>query len=245
MQKMAIEVAWRILRATPINATGLVSALLLVTNAVLVSLATLTMRRYGNQSRLYQALAVAESDVRLSGEVCVALATALTAVGSQVAPSGLAARDSHAGIVDADVQLTAAVSSTSLTNVPINLLYVGPDPDSIPLTKIVPSLARFKRTLTKAEVLGLETLVFDDQLEITMTEPEPRAAKAAAASRIRVEAAITLTCSVSAQPANAASGTCCHSDAGRSAVSWSRWRFTNCGSCSLCSSSARPAAVTE
>ena len=52
----------------------------------------------------------------------VALATALTAVGSQVAPSGLADRDSHAGIVDADVQLTAAVSSTSLTNVPINLL---------------------------------------------------------------------------------------------------------------------------
>ena len=31
MQKMAFEVAWRILRATPINATGLVSALLLTT----------------------------------------------------------------------------------------------------------------------------------------------------------------------------------------------------------------------
>ncbi len=31
MQKMAIEVAWRILRATPVNATGLVSALLLST----------------------------------------------------------------------------------------------------------------------------------------------------------------------------------------------------------------------
>ena len=31
MQKMAIEVAWRILRATPINATGLVSAVLLAT----------------------------------------------------------------------------------------------------------------------------------------------------------------------------------------------------------------------
>ena len=31
MQKMAFEVAWRILRATPINATGLVSALLLAT----------------------------------------------------------------------------------------------------------------------------------------------------------------------------------------------------------------------
>jgi hypothetical protein len=42
-----------------------------------------------------------------------------------------------------------------LPNVPINLLYVGPDPDSIPLTKIVPSLARYKRTLTKAEVLAV------------------------------------------------------------------------------------------
>src|ERR1700736_3952312 len=31
LQKMAIEVAWRILRATPVNATGLVSALLLAT----------------------------------------------------------------------------------------------------------------------------------------------------------------------------------------------------------------------
>ena len=31
MQKMALEVAWRILRATPVNATGLVSALLLTT----------------------------------------------------------------------------------------------------------------------------------------------------------------------------------------------------------------------
>jgi glycerol-3-phosphate O-acyltransferase len=31
MQKMAFEVAWRILRATPVNATGLVSALLLAT----------------------------------------------------------------------------------------------------------------------------------------------------------------------------------------------------------------------
>jgi hypothetical protein len=42
-----------------------------------------------------------------------------------------------------------------LPNVPINLLYVGPDPDSISLTKIVPSLARFKRTLTKAEVMAV------------------------------------------------------------------------------------------
>ena len=42
-----------------------------------------------------------------------------------------------------------------LPNVPINLLYVGPDADSISLTKIVPSLAKFKRTLTKAEVLAV------------------------------------------------------------------------------------------
>ncbi len=52
----------------------------------------------------------------------VALATALTAVTSQAAPPALVDRDSHAGVIDADVQLAAAVSSTSLTNVPINLL---------------------------------------------------------------------------------------------------------------------------
>ena len=38
LQKMAFEVAWRILRATPINATGLVSALLLTTNGVALTL---------------------------------------------------------------------------------------------------------------------------------------------------------------------------------------------------------------
>jgi glycerol-3-phosphate O-acyltransferase len=38
MQKMAFEVAWRILRVTPINATGLVSALLLTTNGVALTL---------------------------------------------------------------------------------------------------------------------------------------------------------------------------------------------------------------
>ena len=38
MQKMAIEVAWRILRATPVNATGLVSALLLATRGVALNL---------------------------------------------------------------------------------------------------------------------------------------------------------------------------------------------------------------
>lgn len=38
LQKMAFEVAWRILQATPINATGLVSALLLVTNGMALTL---------------------------------------------------------------------------------------------------------------------------------------------------------------------------------------------------------------
>jgi hypothetical protein len=42
-----------------------------------------------------------------------------------------------------------------LPNVPVNLLYVGPDVDSIGLSKIVPSLARFKRALTKAEVMAV------------------------------------------------------------------------------------------
>jgi uncharacterized integral membrane protein len=42
-----------------------------------------------------------------------------------------------------------------LPNVPINLLYVGPDADSVSLTKIVPSLAKYKRTLTKAEVVAV------------------------------------------------------------------------------------------
>ena len=38
LQKMAFEVAWRILRATPVNATGLVSALLLTTRGVALTL---------------------------------------------------------------------------------------------------------------------------------------------------------------------------------------------------------------
>jgi glycerol-3-phosphate O-acyltransferase len=38
LQRMAIEVAWRILRATPVNATGLVSALLLATRGVALTL---------------------------------------------------------------------------------------------------------------------------------------------------------------------------------------------------------------
>jgi glycerol-3-phosphate O-acyltransferase len=41
LQKMAFEVAWRILRATPVNATGLVSALLLATQARALTLGQL------------------------------------------------------------------------------------------------------------------------------------------------------------------------------------------------------------
>ena len=42
-----------------------------------------------------------------------------------------------------------------LPNVPVNLLYVGPDADSISLQKIVPALAKLKRSLTKAEVMAV------------------------------------------------------------------------------------------
>jgi hypothetical protein len=42
-----------------------------------------------------------------------------------------------------------------LPNVPVNQLYVGPDPESLQLHKIVRALARFKRTLTKAEVMAV------------------------------------------------------------------------------------------
>ena len=44
-----------------------------------------------------------------------------------------------------------------LPNVPVNFLYVGPDPDSTPLHRIVPSLGRFKAKLTKAEVQAVSS----------------------------------------------------------------------------------------
>ncbi len=44
-----------------------------------------------------------------------------------------------------------------LPNVPIHFLYVGPDPDATPLHRIVPSLGRFKGTLTKAEVTAVSS----------------------------------------------------------------------------------------
>ena len=45
--------------------------------------------------------------------------------------------------------------SRILPNVPVNLLYVGPDPDATALHRIVPSLARYKSVLTKAEVVAV------------------------------------------------------------------------------------------
>ncbi|MFO5197622.1 DUF4191 family protein, partial [Salmonella enterica subsp. enterica serovar Typhimurium] len=42
-----------------------------------------------------------------------------------------------------------------LPNVPVNMLYVGPDPDSLQLHKIVRALAKYKRVLTKAEVIAV------------------------------------------------------------------------------------------
>ena len=42
-----------------------------------------------------------------------------------------------------------------LPNVPIHMMYVGPDPDSVPLHRITRELAKYKRTLTKAEVVAV------------------------------------------------------------------------------------------
>jgi len=42
-----------------------------------------------------------------------------------------------------------------LPNVPINVLYVGPDPDALPLDRIPRALGRYKNVLTKAEVLAV------------------------------------------------------------------------------------------
>lgn len=42
-----------------------------------------------------------------------------------------------------------------LPNVPINVLYVGPDADALPLDRIPRALGRYKNVLTKAEVLAV------------------------------------------------------------------------------------------
>jgi Domain of unknown function (DUF4191) len=42
-----------------------------------------------------------------------------------------------------------------LPNVPVNLVYVGPDADSVPLYKLAGSLRRFKRVLRSPEVIAV------------------------------------------------------------------------------------------
>ena len=42
-----------------------------------------------------------------------------------------------------------------LPNVPVGLIFVGPDQDSVELHKLAGSLRRFKNTLTKAEVVAI------------------------------------------------------------------------------------------
>ena len=42
-----------------------------------------------------------------------------------------------------------------LPNVPVNFLYVGPDPDSVPLHKLAGSLRKFKSVLRKPEIIAV------------------------------------------------------------------------------------------
>ncbi|MBC7723749.1 MAG: DUF4191 domain-containing protein [Burkholderiaceae bacterium] len=46
-----------------------------------------------------------------------------------------------------------------LPNVPINLLFVGPDADSVPLHKIPAAMSRFKRALNKAEIYAVNNRI--------------------------------------------------------------------------------------
>lgn len=46
-----------------------------------------------------------------------------------------------------------------LPNVPINVIHVGPDEDSVPLHKIASTLGRFKKKLSKAEVYAINNRV--------------------------------------------------------------------------------------
>jgi hypothetical protein len=71
-----------------------------------------------------------------------------------------------------------------LPNVPVNFVYVGPDAGSTPLHRIVPTLAKYKRVLTKAEVsavsnrlssLGKNGLPIPKGIDPTrMRAPRPR-----------------------------------------------------------------------
>lgn len=46
-----------------------------------------------------------------------------------------------------------------LPNVPINFLFVGPDPESVPLHKIPRELKKFKRALNKAEIYAVSNRI--------------------------------------------------------------------------------------
>lgn len=46
-----------------------------------------------------------------------------------------------------------------LPNVPINVIHVGPDADSVPLRKIASAMGKFKRTLNKAEVYAVNNRI--------------------------------------------------------------------------------------
>ena len=49
--------------------------------------------------------------------------------------------------------------SRILPNVPIHVLHVGPDPDSVPLHKLARSLGRYKKALNKAEIYAVSNRV--------------------------------------------------------------------------------------
>ena len=72
-----------------------------------------------------------------------------------------------------------------LPNVPVNLLYVGPDVDSVQLDKIVSRARKYKSVLDKAEVIAVSNRLASlgrDGIPIRRgsTEPRPGAAPALA-----------------------------------------------------------------
>jgi len=59
-----------------------------------------------------------------------------------------------------------------LPNVAINFLHVGPDPDAVPLHKLAARMARFKRSLTKAEIYAVSNRL--SSLNKNTTLPIPK-----------------------------------------------------------------------
>jgi hypothetical protein len=59
-----------------------------------------------------------------------------------------------------------------LPNVAINFLHVGPDPDAVPLHKLAAKMARFKRSLTKAEIYAVSNRL--SSLNKNTTLPIPK-----------------------------------------------------------------------